>query len=64
MKRFVKQIALRYSGRIIALVVLLTLAAPCVLAQGVIKAWGYNGDGQLGDGTNIDRTIPDHFSFR
>lgn len=27
-------------------------------ADGSVKCWGYNGDGQLGDGTDINRLIP------
>ena len=29
-----------------------------LLSTGVVQCWGYNGDGQLGDGTNIDVNIP------
>ena len=29
-----------------------------VLTGGAIKCWGYNGYGQLGDGTTTDRTTP------
>jgi RHS repeat-associated protein len=31
-------------------------------ADGTIWAWGYNGSGQLGDGTTTTRTVPEHLS--
>ena len=46
----------------IAVVTLLALSAPTASAvvgeSGAVYAWGYNGAGQLGDGTTIDRTTP------
>ena len=32
--------------------------AVALLADGTVKAWGYNGFGQLGDGTTTDRNSP------
>ncbi len=29
-----------------------------VLASGLVRCWGYNGWGQLGDGTTTDRALP------
>ena len=29
-----------------------------LLATGRVKCWGYNGDGELGDGTTTDRSLP------
>jgi alpha-tubulin suppressor-like RCC1 family protein len=29
-----------------------------VLTDGTMKCWGYNGNGELGDGTTTDRTTP------
>jgi len=29
-----------------------------LLTDGTMKCWGYNGYGQLGDGTTTDRTTP------
>jgi alpha-tubulin suppressor-like RCC1 family protein len=30
-----------------------------LMDRGAVRCWGWNGDGQLGDGTNIDRSIPE-----
>ena len=29
-----------------------------ILDDGSVSCWGYNGHGQLGDGTNTDRNTP------
>ncbi|HYO56162.1 hypothetical protein [Archangium sp.] len=29
-----------------------------VSADGTVRAWGYNGDGRLGDGTTTSSSIP------
>jgi len=29
-----------------------------LLREGIVRAWGYNGNGQLGDGTTADRHSP------
>jgi alpha-tubulin suppressor-like RCC1 family protein len=29
-----------------------------LMDRGAVRCWGWNGSGQLGDGTNIDRSIP------
>jgi alpha-tubulin suppressor-like RCC1 family protein len=29
-----------------------------LLTTGTMKAWGYNGAGQLGNGTNTDSNVP------
>ena len=33
-------------------------ASPPLLTDGTMKCWGYNGYGQLGDGTTTQRTTP------
>ena len=33
-------------------------AYTCAVADGVVKCWGINGSGQLGDGTRTERTTP------
>jgi alpha-tubulin suppressor-like RCC1 family protein len=35
----------------------------CAIADGATYCWGYNGDGQIGDGTFITRTVPTEATF-
>lgn len=35
-----------------------TGTAYALMTDGTVRAWGYNGNGQLGDGTTADRNIP------
>mgnify|MGYP000405570142 CR=1 FL=1 len=34
------------------------LVHSCVVVQGAVHCWGYNGHGELGDGTRVDRRAP------